>query len=118
MCLFNLGNPEARKFVTDFISAKIDEYGLDCYRQDFNMDPQAVVASRRRARPARHERNPPYRGLYAFWDELLARHPHLMIDNCASGGRRSIWKRSAAPRLSGEPTARAMRSPTNATRSD
>lgn len=27
-------------------------------------------------------------GLYAFWDELLRRHPNLMIDNCASGGRR------------------------------
>lgn len=27
-------------------------------------------------------------GLYAFWDELLQRHPHLKIDNCASGGRR------------------------------
>src|SRR5208283_2847137 len=27
-------------------------------------------------------------GFYAFWDELLRRHPHLIIDDCASGGRR------------------------------
>jgi alpha-galactosidase len=27
-------------------------------------------------------------GLYAMWDELRARHPHLAIDHCASGGRR------------------------------
>ena len=27
-------------------------------------------------------------GLYAFWDDLLKRHPDLLIDNCASGGRR------------------------------
>jgi alpha-galactosidase len=27
-------------------------------------------------------------GLYAFWDGLLKRHPNLLIDNCASGGRR------------------------------
>jgi alpha-galactosidase len=27
-------------------------------------------------------------GLYALWDDLLARHPALAIDNCASGGRR------------------------------
>ena len=27
-------------------------------------------------------------GLYAFWDELLARHPGLIIDNCAGGGQR------------------------------
>ena len=23
-------------------------------------------------------------GLYAFWDDLLKRHPNLIIDNCAS----------------------------------
>ncbi|MBI3970478.1 MAG: alpha-galactosidase [Chloroflexi bacterium] len=27
-------------------------------------------------------------GLYRVWDTLLARHPNLMIDNCASGGNR------------------------------
>ncbi len=27
-------------------------------------------------------------GLYKMWDDLLARHPGLRIDNCASGGRR------------------------------
>ena len=27
-------------------------------------------------------------GLYQMWDELLARCPNLLIDNCASGGRR------------------------------
>ena len=27
-------------------------------------------------------------GLYAYWDSLLVRFPHLIIDNCASGGRR------------------------------
>ncbi len=27
-------------------------------------------------------------GLYTFWDELRLRHPNLIIDNCASGGRR------------------------------
>jgi alpha-galactosidase len=27
-------------------------------------------------------------GLYAYWDGLLERFPNLIIDNCASGGRR------------------------------
>lgn len=27
-------------------------------------------------------------GLYAYWDSLLVRFPKLLIDNCASGGRR------------------------------
>jgi alpha-galactosidase len=88
ICLFNLGNPDARKFLTDFISAKIDEFGLGCYRQDFNMDPlsywqSADAPNRQGITEIRY-----IEGLYAFWDELLARHPGLIIDNCASGGRR------------------------------
>ncbi|MCL6429277.1 MAG: alpha-galactosidase [Anaerolineae bacterium] len=86
--LFNLGNPEARRFLTDRISALIAEAGVTCYRQDFNMEPagawQAADAPDRVGMSEiRH-----IEGLYAFWDELLARHPGLIIDNCASGGRR------------------------------
>ena len=86
--LFNLGNPQARQFVTDFISDRITEFGLGCYRQDFNMDPlpywhAADASDRQGMAETRH-----IEGLYAFWDGLLKRHPNLLIDNCASGGRR------------------------------
>ncbi len=86
--LLNLGNPQARQFVTDFISDRIDEFGLGCYRQDFNMDPlpywqAADAADRQGITESKH-----IEGLYAFWDALLKRHPNLLIDNCASGGRR------------------------------
>jgi len=87
-CLLNLGDPEARRFLSDFISARIDEFGLGCYRQDFNIDPLAFwkaadPPNRQGISEIRH-----IEGLYAFWDELLRRHRRLIIDNCASGGRR------------------------------
>jgi alpha-galactosidase len=87
-CLLNLGNPDARKFLTDFIAAKVEEFGLGCYRQDFNIDPlefwrRADAPDRQGIAEIRY-----IEGLYAFWDDLLARHPGLIIDNCASGGRR------------------------------
>ena len=86
--LLNLGNPAARKFLTKFISDRVDEFGLGCYRQDFNMDPlglwrAADAPDRQGITEMRH-----VEGLYAFWDALLKKHPHLLIDNCASGGRR------------------------------
>ncbi len=86
--LMNLGHPDARRFITDFISSKITEFGLGCYRQDFNIDPRsywekADAENRQGISEIRH-----IEGLYAFWDGLLAKHPHLIIDNCASGGRR------------------------------
>jgi alpha-galactosidase len=87
-CLFDLGNPQAREFLIGFISDRIKEFGLGCYRQDFNMDPRpfwqaADAPDRQGMSEIRH-----IEGLYAFWDGLLARHPDLWIDNCASGGRR------------------------------
>ena len=86
--LLDLGMPEAWKYITDLISDRISEYGIDIYRQDFNFDPL----------PYWQEADEPDRigmteiryieGLYAFWDELLECHPNVWIDNCASGGRR------------------------------
>lgn len=86
--LFNLGDPLARQYLTDLISGLITENGVDIYRQDFNFDPlpywQATDAPDRTGMTEIRY----VEGLYAFWDELLRRHPHLWIDNCASGGRR------------------------------
>jgi alpha-galactosidase len=86
--LFNLALPEARQFLTDFISRKIDEFGLDCFRNDSNIAPlqfwRAADAPERQGITEIRW----IEGLYAFWDELLRRHPKLIIDDCASGGRR------------------------------
>jgi len=86
--LFNLGMPRARQYLTDLISRLIEEHGVDVYRQDFNFNPLpywrgADEPDRIGMTEIRH-----VEGLYAFWDELRQRHPHVWIDNCASGGRR------------------------------
>ena len=86
--LFNLGLPAARKWMTEYISDTIDREGITVFRQDFNFDPQeywrgADAPDRVGMTEIRH-----IEGLYAFWDELLKRHPGLLIDNCAGGGRR------------------------------
>ncbi len=86
--LLNLGNPLVLRGLIDLISALIEEHGVDCYRQDFNIDPlsfwqRADAPDRQGIAEIRHIEN-----LYAFWDALLERFPHLIIDNCASGGRR------------------------------
>ncbi len=86
--LLNLGNDEALRWIIDFMSSRIDEWGIDIYRQDFNFEPlsywrAADAPDRVGIAESKH-----IAGLYAFWDELLRRHPNLIIDNCASGGRR------------------------------
>ena len=86
--LLDLGNPDARNWAVETVSGLIESAGIDCYRQDFNMS--ALPYWRGNDEPDRqgiHEIRH-VEGLYSFWDELRARHPHLLIDNCASGGRR------------------------------
>ncbi len=87
--MVNLGIPEARRAITDLVSNLICEAGITCYRQDFNdlrvpeLFAMADAPDRVGMTEIRH-----IVGLYAFWDELLARHPGLIIDNCAGGGQR------------------------------
>lgn len=86
--LFDLGNKEAREWMTRQIVDLIRENGIDYYRQDFNMRPDAYWEAndepgRTGMKEVRH-----IEGLYAFWDDLMTEFPELLIDNCASGGRR------------------------------
>ncbi|OGD18760.1 MAG: hypothetical protein A2Y69_15425, partial [Candidatus Aminicenantes bacterium RBG_13_59_9] len=86
--LLNLGDPQALGWLTDHISNFLLSEGVTIYRQDFNFDPapfwQAMDAPDRIGiAEMKH-----IEGLYAYWDALLARVPGLLIDNCASGGRR------------------------------
>ncbi|MBN1351228.1 alpha-galactosidase [candidate division KSB1 bacterium] len=86
--ILNLGHPDALKWVTDYISGMITSTGIAIYRQDFNIRPLDYwrandAPDRQGMTEIRH-----IEGLYAFWDALLELHPELIIDNCASGGRR------------------------------
>jgi alpha-galactosidase len=86
--LLDLGNPQARRWLTDHVSGMIEREGIAIYRQDFNMDPLPYWRAADEPDGQGLTEIGHVEGLYAFWDELLARHPGLIIDNCASGGRR------------------------------
>lgn len=86
--LLNLGNEDAFNYCFKVLCEHIETLGIDCYRQDFNMSPleywrQNDSDDRIGITEIKH-----INGLYRLWDKLLERFPHLIIDNCASGGRR------------------------------
>lgn len=92
--LYNLGNPEALKYITDLVSSDMKRWDVDIYRNDYNIDPGprwklGDVPGRTGITEIRY-----VEGLYKFWDELLKRKPGLLIDNCASGGRRIDYETS------------------------
>jgi alpha-galactosidase len=87
--LFNFGNPDALKWMTDHVDKVITEQGIDLYRQDFNMDPlnywrASDAPDREGITEIRY-----VTGYLAYWDELRRRHPNMLLDACASGGRRN-----------------------------
>ncbi len=87
--LLNLGNEDARRWLTEHTDQLLNEQGIDLYRQDFNMDPLnhwrgADTPDRQGITEIKH-----VTGYLAYWDELRRRHPNMLIDSCASGGRRN-----------------------------
>ena len=99
--LLNLGNAEARQWLTDHIDRLLTEQGIDLYRQDFNIDPLGFwrandADNRQGITEIRY-----IEGYLAYWDELRRRHPGMLIDSCASGGRRDDLEtmRRAVPLL-------------------
>jgi len=86
--LLNLGKKEALDWCVEFISDTIEKQGIDCYREDFNIDPLPYWRSSDTPDRQGITEVKAIEGLYHFWGELRRRFPKLMIDNCASGGRR------------------------------
>ncbi len=86
--LLNLGNPDALRWLTEHIGGMIESEGIAVFRLDFNMDPLAYwrKADKKDRQGITEIRY--IEGFYAFWDALRERFPRLIIDNCASGGRR------------------------------
>jgi alpha-galactosidase len=86
--LFNLGDPAARRWLTDLLIRQIRDFNIHTYRNDFNMDPLPFwrandAPDRQGITEIRY-----VEGLYAMWDELRAKYPRMYLDDCASGGRR------------------------------
>lgn len=99
--LLDLGNADARSWLTDHVDGLLTSQGIDLYRQDFNMDPLEAWRAdepkdRQGMREIRH-----VEGYLAYWDALRAKHPNMLIDSCASGGRRNDLEtlRRAVPLL-------------------
>lgn len=87
--LLNLGNPQAWAWLVNHIDKLLVEQRIGLYRQDFNIDPLAKwrandAPDRQGITEIKH-----VMGYLAYWDELRRRHPDMLIDTCASGGRRN-----------------------------
>ena len=87
--LLNLGRSDTRNWLTNHVDRVLREQGISLYRQDFNMDPLSFWRNNDAADRQGMTENQHIENYLAYWDELRQRHPELIIDSCASGGRRN-----------------------------
>lgn len=86
--MVDFGNPTVRQAAVEQISDAIRVNKLSIYRQDYNEYPAFFWHTDEPADEVGLAEVRYINGLYDFLDELVSRHPDLIIDNCASGGRR------------------------------
>lgn len=87
--ILDYGVPDAVDHVLQLLAQYADDLELSCYRQDFNGMSLGAVFKRYDDEDRRGIHEIKYiTGMYELWDRLLERYPNLIIDNCASGGRR------------------------------
>lgn len=90
--LADLGQADCRSWIIERVDQVLTEGHISLYRQDFNIDPLPFWEwgdQQKGADRAGITENLYVQGYLAYWDELIRRHPDMMIDSCASGGRRN-----------------------------
>ena len=89
--MWNLANEDAFKYYCDYLLKSMKENGVTIYRQDFNFPPlkywQKADAEYYDGRTGICE-NHYVTNLYRYLDYLTENIDGLIIDNCASGGKR------------------------------
>ncbi len=89
--MWNLADEEAFKYYADYILASLKENGVTIYRQDFNFAPlkywQKADSEYYDGRTGICE-NHYVTNEYKYLDYLIENVDGLIIDNCASGGKR------------------------------
>ncbi len=84
----DLTQPEVATWMEDQISQLLFEHQLDFFRLDYNVDVGAGFQTVRDGFVENHYWRY-YDALYGIFARLRARFPHVIFENCASGGART-----------------------------
>ena len=87
--LLDLGNDAAREWITRRVNELIKSEAIDLYRQDHNIRPLMFWRAGEEVDRQGITENHHCTGYLRFWDDILAANPGIIIDSCASGGRRN-----------------------------
>ncbi len=83
-----LGSQAGRDWALATLSRIIDEYRCDWVKLDFNLDPGAGCDRDDHGHGPGDGLYAHYQGYYELLAAVRARHPHVVLENCSSGGLR------------------------------
>lgn len=82
------GNPEVQTWAIQFMSALFDNYQADYWKLDFNLDPKLGCNDETHGHESGNGLQAHEQGVYHVLYILRERYPHIVIENCSSGGQR------------------------------
>lgn len=82
-------NPQVRKFATDSVEDMIEKYGIKYLKIDYNRN--AGLGTDYNAESIGSGLLEHCRGYLQWLEELMDRHPDLVVENCSSGGMRTDY---------------------------
>lgn len=84
--VLDVSNPDVARFIEDSVTHLIEDYKIDLFRLDYNIDYKHAhyVNAKGEAGLARY-----YENLYAVFDRLRKKYPDVVFENCAAGGART-----------------------------
>jgi len=86
--LLNLGIPAAVDYIYAIVEDKFKTDGIECYRQDFNLDPLWYWRNNDENDRKGVTEIKYINGLYGYLDRIRENYPDVFMDGCSSGGRR------------------------------
>lgn len=87
--LLDITNPDCLQWLCEHVSGLIKEYKIKWYREDFNFPPLMYWIFAETDDRRGMVENKYIQAFYQYWDYLKAHNPEILIDSCASGGRRN-----------------------------
>ncbi len=86
--VLDLAKPEVRQYVEDNIIRLIEQYKLEMFRLDYNLDAWEGGFNERDGR----QENTLWRhveAIYEIFDKIREKYPNMQLENCSSGGGRT-----------------------------
>jgi len=83
-----MGNPEAVEWACGVLKKLIEEYKADWIKLDFNLDPKSGCNRTDHGHDEGDGLAAHYEGYYRLLTYIRSNYPHVLLENCSSGGLR------------------------------